>query len=109
MSGSGTFSGAVTCTGSAEIRDSGSGAMTISNAIGGSMGGGGLTINAAGGNTITLSNNINVSNSSGVTFANGTVLLKRQRELLGRRGDDHRRHAQAHGGQQPAQRNHRHA
>ncbi len=78
VTGSGTFSGAVTCSGAAEIRNSSSGGtMTLSNAtpISGNMGGGGLTLNAAGGGAIVVNNNINVSNSSGVTFSNGTIAL----------------------------------
>jgi autotransporter-associated beta strand protein len=78
MTGSGTFSGAVTCTGSAEIRNSAGGSMPLSNAspISGSMGGGALTFNAVGGGTINLSaGNINVTNNSGVAFSNGTTIL----------------------------------
>ena len=74
MTGNGTCSGTVTCSGAAEIRSSG-GSMTLNNAVGGNMNSGGLTINGVSGNTITLSANLNVSNSSGVTFSNGTTVL----------------------------------
>jgi autotransporter-associated beta strand protein len=76
LSGSGTYSGAVTCSGAVEIRNTG-GSMTFSNAtpISGNMGGGALTINELNNRTITVSGNINVSNNSGVTFSNGTTVL----------------------------------
>ncbi len=74
MSGNGTYSGAINCTGAAQISSSG-GATTVSSAISGNMAGGALTINGVSGNTITLSSNLSVTNSSGVTFSNGTTVL----------------------------------
>ncbi len=74
MTGSGTYSGTVSCTGAAEVRSTG-GSMTLNNGISGSMGGGALTINGVSSNTITLTGNLSVSGNSGVTFSNGTTVL----------------------------------
>ncbi len=74
MTGNGTCSGTVTCSGAAEIRSSG-GSMTLNNGISGSMGSGALTINGVSSNTITLTGNLSVSGNSGVTFSNGTTVL----------------------------------
>jgi autotransporter-associated beta strand protein len=77
MTGGGTFSGAVTCTGAAEIRNSGGGSMALTNAapISGDMGGGALTFNGGGGTINVSAGNINVTNNAGVTFSNGTTIL----------------------------------
>jgi autotransporter-associated beta strand protein len=74
MAASGVYSGTITCTGAAQISCSG-GALTLSSAISGNMGGNGLTFNGVSGNTITLNGNLSETNSSGVTFSNGTTVL----------------------------------
>ncbi len=74
LAANGTYSGTINCTGAAQISCSG-GALTVSSAISGNMGGNGLTINGVSGNTITLSGNLNMTNTSGMTFSNGTTVL----------------------------------
>ncbi len=74
LAANGTYSGTINCTGAAQISSTG-GPLTLSSAISGNMGGNGLTINGVSGNTITLSGNLNMTNTSGVTFSNGTTVL----------------------------------
>jgi autotransporter-associated beta strand protein len=74
LSGTNTFTGAITCTGSAQIWNNG-GSMTISSGISGNMAGGTLTFDGGGANLITLTGQLNVSNSTGVAFSNGTIAL----------------------------------